>query len=122
MDSHFEIFVEGNLIKVHLSGREDMQVASSLWPQVVEACEKNNCFQVLGIAETTQPLNTVDAYQYAQLFDKLGIDYRYRIAWVELNPQAYSATLFAQTVLKNRGLPGRVFASEADARRWLEEG
>ena len=121
MQDHFEITVDNNLVRVYLTGREDMEVAMRLWPQIAETCERLQCFNVLGIAETTQPLETLDAYKHAELFEQLGINHKYRIAWVELNPQAFMATAFAETVLHNRGLPGRLFSSEADARRWLEQ-
>jgi hypothetical protein len=119
MEDQFEITYEGNCIKVQLQGNEDLGVASCLWPQILEACKDNDCFKVLGIAETTNPLGTMDAYNHAELFNKLGINHQYRIAWVELNPEAYEATQFAETVLKNRGLPGRLFADVSEAKQWL---
>lgn len=42
-----------------------------------------------------------------------------RIAIAELNDDARDATLFVETVLFNRGLPGKVFCTEEEARRWL---
>ena len=73
MEDQYKITFEGNLIKVSLNGREDIEVASRLWPEVVEACQKYNCFKVLGVAETTKPLGAADSYQHAELFKKLGI-------------------------------------------------
>jgi len=119
MEDQFHITFEGIYIQVQLQGNEDLDVASQLWPQVIEACNKDDCFKVLGIAETTSPLATMDAYQHAELFNKLGIDHQYRIAWVELNPEAYEATQFAETVLSNRGLPGRLFSDLSEAKQWL---
>ena len=119
MEDQFQITFEGNYIQVRLQGSEDLGVASRLWPQIREACKDNDCFKVLGIAETSSPLGTMDAYNHAELFHKLGINHQYRIAWVELNPEAYEATQFAETVLKNRGLPGRLFADVSEAKQWL---
>lgn len=43
----------------------------------------------------------------------------YRIAWVEHNEDAKDIVDFIETVLLNRGLPGRAFDSEEEAREWL---
>lgn len=44
-----------------------------------------------------------------------------RIAWVELDENARDMTAFVQTVLANRGLPGLLFETEEEARKWLLE-
>ena len=119
MNDNYEITYEGELVVVHLHGAENIGVASRLWPDVVQACKEHNCYRVLGVAETTEPLSTMDSFDHAELFRKLGINHRYRIAWVELNPDAYEATSFTETVLFNRGLPGRLFSSVPHARHWL---
>ena len=119
MEDQFQITYEGNYIQVRLQGSEDLGVASRLWPLILEACKDNDCFKVLGIAKASSPLGPMDAYNHAELFNKLGINHQYRIAWVELNPEAYEATHFAETVLNNRGLPGRLFADVSEAKQWL---
>ncbi len=119
MSDNYEITHEGNLIVVRLKGAENIEVASRLWPDVLMACKEHNCYRVLGVAETTEPLSTMDSFDHAELFQKLGINHRYRIAWVELNPEAYQATSFTEIVLSNRALPGRLFADVRDAREWL---
>ena len=53
------------------------------------------------------------------MFRDLGIYGQFRIAWVERNPEAKDAVKFAETVLYNRGLPGKVFDDEDEARQWL---
>ena len=45
-----------------------------------------------------------------------------RIAFAKPNDDARDATLFVETVLFNRGLPGKVFCAEEEARRWLFSG
>lgn len=102
MNDQFSVTYEGGYIKVDLRGREDIEVASLLWPQVKEACEANGCFKVLGVADTTKPLGVMDSYKHAELFSSLGINYKYRIAWVELNSEAFNATSFTETILHNR--------------------
>ena len=64
----------------------------------------------------------MEGYEHANLFEQLGIDTRYRIAWVEKNPEAYHAAYFIETVLFNRGFPGRIFLDVAEAKEWLLSG
>jgi hypothetical protein len=113
------ITFEGDHVLVRADGDKDMEFAESLWSQVSSMCEKNNCFAVLGVARSSTPQEALDGYDHARLFRELGIDERYRIGWVELEPEAIDMAAFIETVLVNRGLPGRVFSSEADARKWL---
>jgi hypothetical protein len=64
-------------------------------------------------------MSTLDGYELAQVFRDLHIGASYRIAWVELNPDAKDAIYFIETVLSNRGLPGRLFTSASEAGEWL---
>lgn len=110
---------EGDHIKVLADGEKSYQFAEALWSQVIDECQKNQCFNVLGIATTTVPIETYDALEMADLFERLEIDGQYRIAWVEMNPEAYRTIFFIESVLSNRGLPGRVFLEVEEARNWL---
>jgi len=110
---------EGDHILVHADGDKDMTYATKLWAQVVSACEKYNCFNVLAISRSSTPLEAQDSYEYVRLYRKLGIDDRYRIAWVELELEASDIASFIETVLAGRGYPDRGFPSEAEARKWL---
>jgi len=110
---------EGDHIKVLSDGEKSYQFAETLWSQVKDECQKNQCFNVLGIAKTTVPIETYDALEMADLFERLEIDEKFRIAWVELNPEAYRTIFFIESVLSNRGLPGRVFLDVDEARNWL---
>lgn len=119
MQNSLTITFEGDHVLVLSDGDKDMEFAEKLWSQVSGMCQKNNCFNVLGIARTSTPQEALDGYDHARLYRELGIDGRYRIAWVELEPDAIDMASFIETVLVNRGLPGRVFENEADAREWL---
>lgn len=119
MDASFTISFEGDHIKVLSDGAKNLDYATRLWTAIVEACNEHKCYRVLGIADTTSPMPPLDGYQHADLFRKLGITRNYRVAWVELNQEAKEATYFVETVLFNRGLPGRLFDSVADATEWL---
>jgi hypothetical protein len=119
MYNKIEVTFDGDHIRVIADGDKDYRFMDQLWREVATACDLNNCYNVLGIAKTTTPVEAVEAYELPQLFQELSIDQRYRIAWVELNDNARDVIAFLQTVLANRGLPGQVFDTEEEARDWL---
>lgn len=82
-------------------------------------CQKHSCFNVLGIANTITPLDVFEGFDHAGLFRALDIGHHYRIAWVELNLDAVDIASFIETVLINRGLPGQLFSSVSEAKKWL---
>jgi hypothetical protein len=121
MTAEIEITFEGDHVRVRADGAKDYEVAEEVWTGVASTCEEHQCFKVLGTAHTTVPLEVMDAYDHARLFEGLNIDSRYRIAWVELNPNNVDIIAFTETVLMNRGLPGKVFSDVDEARSWLLE-
>ena len=120
MTDQITISYEGDHILALSNGEKDYPFVVALWTKVRNACVKHKCFDVLGIAETTVPIETSDALKIADVFGDLGIDAKFRIAWVEINPEAYRIAFFAESVLANKGFPGgRVFLDVAEAREWL---
>ena len=114
-----EITFEGDHIRVVADGDKDYRFMDRTWREIAAACEKHDCYNVLGIADTSTPVEVVDGYDLVALFGELNIGQNYRIAWVELDQDARDMTTFVQTVLANRGLPGLLFETEAEARKWL---
>ena len=119
MKKEIIITFEGAYVQVVANGDKDFEYATELWTSVVKACQQYDCLKILGISTTGKPLKTMEAYQHAELFRELGLTHDYRIAWVELNPDAYETTYFVETVLVNRGFPGRLFEDEVQAKKWL---
>lgn len=117
--NELSITFEGHYIQIISNGEKNYEFSKRVWSGAVDACKKHHCYDVLGIADTTVPLTASDGYEHADLFEQLGIDNRYRIAWVEKNAEAYQAVYFVETVLFNRGFPGRVFLDVSDAKKWL---
>ena len=77
--------------------------------------------RILGIANIDAPSSS-DAYDHASVFAAAGVDSKYRIAWVELNPEAKESASLAEIVIRNRDLATpRTFGSEKKARNWLLE-
>ena len=119
MPNQLTVTYEGSHIQVLSDGDKNFDFSEKLWTSVAEMCQKHNCFNVLGIANTTTPIEAVEGYDHARLFRELNIGQDYRIAWVELNPDAVDIVSFIETVLVNRGLPGRLFPTVEEARNWL---
>lgn len=119
MQNKIEITFEGNHILVRADGDKDYHYMDRMWRETAAACEEHDCYNVLGIANTSTPVEAVDGYDLPALFHELNIGQNYRIAWVELNEDSRDMIEFVQMVLANRGLPGLVFETEAEARKWL---
>lgn len=119
----YEITVsfEGDHVLVLTAGDKNYEYQENLWSQVSRVCEKHNCFNVLGIANTNTPIEAVEAYELPRIFREKNIDERYRIAWVEQTPEAAETVSFAASILSNRDLPGRDFPTVEKARAWLLE-
>jgi len=113
------ITFEGDHIRAESRAEKSIEWARIFWSAVVEACKEHDCYSVLGSSESLTVMPVLDGYEHINLFRDLGIDSKYRIAWVELNAAAHDTVKFVDTALFNRGLPGRLFSSEAEAREWL---
>ena len=124
MTEYTTIKFEGDHVKAELRVHKSMDWARQFWPEVVKACDANSCYRVLGVSESLSVMPFFDGFDFVGLFRDLGIDTKYRIAWVELNPEALETVSFVDNAMYNRGLPGRLFPTEAEAKKWLlgEEG
>ena len=121
MLNQITVTFEGDHILALTEGDKDYEFLEKLWSQIARACEKHQCFNVLGIANTSTPIEAVEAYELPRIFREKNIDERYRIAWVEQSPEAADTISFVESILSNRDLPGRQFDTEKKARAWLLE-
>jgi hypothetical protein len=116
------ITFEGDHIRAESRGEKSIVWAREFWGEVVEVCGENDCYNVLGISESTTVIPVLEGFDIVALFRELGIDTSYRIAWVESNPDAIKTLRFIDAALFNRMLPGRLFKNEEEARKWLFGG
>jgi hypothetical protein len=114
-----EISFEGDHIRAVSIGEKSIDTSRELWSAIVQACEEHQCFRVLGIAHTTKAMPIIDGFDHVALFRELGINTKFRIAWVEQNPGAMKSIKFIDAALFNRMLPGRIFSGENAAKTWL---
>jgi len=119
MENRLEVTFEGDHVLVIADGDKDYRYMDRVWHEIAMKCEQHDCYNVLGIATTTTPIEVVDGYDLPAIFRELGIGQHYRIAWVETVEESRDLVEFVSTVLANRGLPGRLFETETEARQWL---
>ena len=119
MKNRIVVTFEKDFVQVLSDGEKNADFSRALWTQVSALCEKHQCFKVLGIANTTTPLQILEAYDHGALFRELNISTKYRIAWIEMNPDGGEIVRLIETVLYNRGVNARVFSNVGDARDWL---
>lgn len=119
MAENYTIAFLGDHVRADAEAEKSIEWGREFWSAVVEVCEKQQCFDFLGVSNSLTPMPFLDAHEHIQLFRDLGINSRYRIAWVELNPAALVIARYVGDALFNRGLPGEVFATEIEARSWL---
>jgi len=120
MNSKLSVTYEDEYVLVQLTGDNSYEVSLNLWKKVVEACEQNQCFNILGVSSTNNSLKTMEAFYHINIFKEVGITPNHRIAWVEKNPEAADTFRFVETVIKNRGLGiGHLFSDICEAKNWL---
>lgn len=109
-------------VQVNLNGEIDAKNELETWKKIREECEKYKCYNVLGITgKNVSPYTIIDAYEYPKIFEKAGIDSKYRIAWVNKDPKVYNLGKFAVNVMKNQeaGYSCQTFLYVSDAKKWL---
>ena len=119
MTGTMKITFEGDHIRAESRSEKSIEWSRQFWAAVVEACGENDCYKVLGISESLTVMPIMDGFDHVELFRELGINTKYRIAWVELNPDALKTVRFVDAALFNRLLPGRLFMNEEEASKWL---
>ena len=122
MFNHITVTFEGDHVLVLTEGDKDYEFLEQLWSKIARVCEKHRCFNVLGIANTSTPIEAVEAYDLPRIFNANNIDQRYRLAWVEQNPDSVDIIDFIESILSNRDLPGRRFETPDEAKAWLLGG
>ncbi|MDH3616422.1 MAG: hypothetical protein OEQ90_08100 [Gammaproteobacteria bacterium] len=121
MGLEYSITHEESYVEIHVRGQGDYLSTHKMWKDIAAACRKNNCHNILGVANI-DVRSLEHAYDHAAIFEAAGMTSAYRIAWVEINPSAHESAKLVEAVIRNRGLAdGRVFDGVREARRWLAE-
>lgn len=101
-------------------GDNSLDFVTELWNQIAVTCERENCFVVLGVGHSSQPLSSSVSLAHERIFRRFGIDKRYLIAWVEAEAEATANIRLAEQILVGKEITnGKLFFDEADAAQWL---
>jgi len=122
MKNYKSITYKEEYIQAESNGEKNLEFAKELWSQIVNACEKHECYKVLGIANTTAPVTTIETVYHVDIFEQLNITSKYRIAWVEMNPQHRNAIGLIENLLSSHGVDCKVFSEVLEAKKWLFYG
>lgn len=121
MTYEMEVNFRGDYVEAISRGEKSLKTAEELWSEITRLCNENNCFRVLGIADSTKQMSVMDSMDHQKLFKALNITPKYKIAWVELNEEEFGKLKALETILVNRGFAGKAFRDTDEARRWLLE-
>ncbi len=102
MSAKYTIDYVNSIIEVRVGGVPDRASISQMWRDIVAACTDNQCYSILGLSNMDQPMKLADAIDHQAIFLEAGVTIDHRIAWTQLNPEAYAMTEVAETVLLNR--------------------
>jgi hypothetical protein len=105
--------------RAHVRGeRDSVEISLAYWSDIARYCHEHQVRGVLVVEEIAQRASVLDIYEVAAGLVALGFS-DIRIAFVDRNADELPMMQFGETVARNRGIDGRVFASEAEAEAWL---
>lgn len=119
MVNELSVTFKDTYVEIISNGEKSYQSSLRLWANALKVCRENNCYKVLGIANSTKAPSTIDSYKHAELLHNFNVDFKYKIAWVELNPKEFEGIKFLENVLFNRGLNVKLFKDIDAAKTWL---
>jgi hypothetical protein len=120
MSANYDIKFEEGIVFVTLAGEMDYKISSKMWADITGVCVENNCFHILGVQEGST-LSTVDAFKHTDLFQGLGINSKYCIAWAEQDSSVRQMLEYTASILKNNFLAsGEIFKTKEEAIKWLK--
>lgn len=114
-----KISFEDNYVQACLNENIEKALEIEHWSEIKNSCNEYSCHAILYITNTLVPINYKDILSFSDLYELYGIDSNYRIAWVELNTDAFNSIRTIQTLLSARGIPCRIFQKIPEAKKWL---
>lgn len=111
-DSFLRVFAKGRLA--------DPENRTLAWKKIVDRCRTGHFTRLMVVQESPGNDSDLDAYSSTVKIVNLGLQ-GLRIAFVDPVPEHEQHNKFAELVAQNRGVRGRTFADENEARNWLLE-
>ena len=119
MSCQLKIVEKPTYLHAVVTGPNTMESVVGYLRDLMRECEARQCFNVL-IEEnlTGRRLETWDVYQIAADASAQARGVFRAVAYVDVNAHG-ELMKFAETVANNRGVPMTLFATVAEAERWL---
>ena len=107
-----------NFVQATVVGTNSAETVAAYLRDVVNECEKQDCFFVLIHEQLEGPrLEMEDVYAVASKGAAESLGVFQAIAYVD--EKMGDMQNFAETVARNRGIPGKVFSTVSEAKYWL---
>lgn len=119
MTNQLDIHYEDGIVHVYNAGEDSYSESLEMLRKVAAFCRQHDCFNILGVQDMT-PLDPKDAYDHQKIFEKVGITSKYRIAWVEKDPETRQMLELAAAAIRHGiKVDTRIFADVSEAKAWL---
>ena len=116
------IHQKSNYLHAIVTGPNNRENVQRYLQEVRGECIARSCYRVLVEERLEGPrIGAMDVFQIAAQGSSKASGTFQAIAYVDVNADG-DLMKFAETVAVNRGIPVAVFATVADAERWLLEG
>lgn len=109
-ESYLRVFAKGDLTRP--------ETRAKAWKTIVTSCRRRGHDKLLVVQDSPGNSSDLDAYASAVMIADIGLK-GLQIAFVDTVPEHQSHNKFAELVGSNRGIFGRVFSDEAEAKGWL---
>ena len=122
MDYRLTIEQKPTYLHAVITGRNTKENIAQYLQQLVSECLARRCYRLLIEERLEGPrLKTLDVFELATQGSSQAAGILRAVAYVDVNSDR-ELMRFAETVAVNRGLPVAVFATVAEAERWLLAG
>ncbi|HFB67006.1 MAG TPA: hypothetical protein ENJ60_15845 [Aeromonadales bacterium] len=120
MPYRMEVTFEGDYVLVISEGEKTLENITNLWKEIARLCHEVQCFKVLGIGKSDNPLSVNESFDHTDSLKKIGITNKFKVAWTDTNPEAYATLNLLEAVFRRQGIAnGRIFADVHEAKKWL---
>ena len=100
MKIDIDIKLQDDYLLVKYKGPESPEISRQIMQQIVEACDKFECFNILVLAYLENSLSVLENYDLFAMFAEVGFTLKYRLAWVDQNPDTYGQHILCRNCLK----------------------
>ena len=120
-DAEFE--THADYVRIYVTGSRrygDAAVeAGEVGRKIVEYCRNANIYKVLVVLNLSGRLTAIDSLDIVTQSREYGWDFKFKLAFVDLNQDSADDVQFTETVAVNRSYTVKAFTDEADGLAWL---